>query len=61
MGFLMLFNTAAVITFVRPRLQGRPKGPWVEFSAFREPLYSLFAASIFLVLWGLYFAYYYIS
>ena len=60
MGFLMLFNTAAIITFVRPRLQGRPKGPLVEISAFQEPVYSLFAVGIFLVVWGLYFAYYYV-
>ena len=61
MGFLILFNTVMILTFVRPRLQARPKGPLVEFSAFREPVYSLFALGIFLVLWGLYFAYYYVS
>ncbi|KAI9890314.1 MAG: hypothetical protein M1814_004224 [Vezdaea aestivalis] len=61
MGFVILFNTAIVIVFVKPRLAPRPKGPLVEFAAFREKPYSLFAAGIFLALWGLYFAYYYLA
>ena len=61
MGFLILFNTVACLTFARPRLQRRLKGPLVDFSAFLDPVYSLFAVGIFLALWGLYFAYYYVS
>ena len=61
MGFLILLNTVACLTFARPRLQRRLKGPLIDFSAFLDPVYSLFAVGIFLALWGLYFAYYYVS
>ena len=61
MGFIILFNSIIIVTFVRPRLAPRPKGPLVEWGAFKEPVYSLFCIGIFLALWGLYFAYYYIS
>ena len=61
MGFVMLLNTLLIITFVKPRLAPRPKGPLVEITAFRERAYSLFAIGIFLALLGLYFAYYYVS
>ena len=61
MGFLVLFNTIVILVLARPRLQRRLKGPLVEFSAFLDPVYSLFAIGIFLAVWGLYFAYYYVS
>ena len=61
MGFLVLFNTIAILALARPRLQRRLKGPLVDFSAFLDPVYSLFAVGVFLALWGLYFAYYYVS
>ena len=60
MGFVILFNTAIVITFAKQRPVIRKKGPLVEWAAFREPPYSLFAIGIFLALWGAYFAYYYV-
>ena len=60
MGFVMVFNTAIIIALARPRLGGRIKGPIVEWSAFQELPYSLFAIGIFLALWGIYFAYYYV-
>ena len=61
MGFVILFNTALIITFIKPRLAPRPKGPLVEWAAFRELPYTLFAVGIYLALSGLYFAYYYVS
>ncbi|KAI9703717.1 MAG: hypothetical protein M1836_007487 [Candelina mexicana] len=61
MGFVMLFNVIIIITFVRPRLNARPKGPLVEWAAFKEAPYSLFTVGIFLTLWGTYFASYYIT
>ena len=60
MGFLILFNTMTCLTFARPRLHGRPRGSLVDISAFLDPVYSLFAVGIFLAVWGLYFAYYYV-
>lgn len=61
MGFVILFNTILVIVFIKPRLGARPKGPLVEWAAFKELPYALFAIGIFLALLGLYFAYYYVS
>ncbi|KAI4211284.1 MAG: hypothetical protein LQ351_005968 [Letrouitia transgressa] len=61
MGFVILFNTILVIVFIKPRLGARPKGPLVEWAAFKELPYALFAIGIFLALLGLYFAYYYIA
>lgn len=60
MGFVMLFNTAIIVALARPRPASRIKGPIVEWSAFRELPYTLFAIGIFLALWGVYFAYYYV-
>ncbi|KAK6196495.1 hypothetical protein LQW54_011488 [Pestalotiopsis sp. IQ-011] len=45
----------------RPRLPPRSTGPIVELAAFAEASYTLFAMGIFLVFWGVYFAFYYVS
>lgn len=60
MGFVMLFNTAVIITLAKPRHASRIKGPLVEWSSFREWPFTLFSIGIFLTLWGVYFAYYYV-
>jgi hypothetical protein len=44
----------------RPRLVNRIKGPLVEWAAFHELDYTLFAVGIYLTLWGLYIAYFYV-
>jgi len=44
----------------RPRLVNRIKGPIVEWAAFQELDYTLFAVGIYLILWGLYIAYFYV-
>lgn len=61
MGFIMIFNTGVIITLARPRHASRIKGPLVEWSSFREWPFTLFSIGIFLTLWGVYFAYYYVS
>ncbi|KAL7928413.1 major facilitator superfamily domain-containing protein [Trichoderma chlorosporum] len=59
MGFVFVFNSAITLLIVRPRVAARKSGSLVEWTAFKELPYSLYAIGIFLTLWGLYFAYYY--
>ncbi|KAL8701586.1 MAG: hypothetical protein Q9201_004830 [Fulgogasparrea decipioides] len=61
LGFVMLGLQALALAFVRPRLPPRKSGPLVEWAAFRELLYTLFAIGMFLVFFGLYFAIYYVG
>lgn len=56
MGCLIVSNILA-----RPRLPPSSTGPIVELTAFTEASYTLFAVGIFLVFWGVYFAFYYVS
>ena len=60
-GFLMLAFQLLALVLARTRLPPRKVGPLVEWSAFTELPYVLFAISIFFVFWGTYPAYYYIS
>ena len=60
MGFVILFNTILIILLARPRTLRKSSGPFVEWQAFHEPAYSLFAVGIFFVLWGIYIAYFYV-
>lgn len=59
MGFVFITNSAITLAIVRPRVVARKGGPLVEWAAFKELPYLLFAVGTFLALWGLYFAYYY--
>lgn len=61
MGFLMLATMSFPLAFSRTRLPPRQTGPLVEWSAFKELPYLLYAIGITLCFWGLYFAYYYVS
>lgn len=61
MVFVQLFNAIVILTVARPRVGARKKGSIVEWTAFREAPYSIFTVGMFLCLWGLYFAYYYVS
>lgn len=60
-GFVMLAVQITTLTFTKPRLPPRKTGPMVEWGAFKEPSYALFATAMFLNFWGLYFAFYYIG
>jgi MFS family permease len=60
-GFIMLAISLLAGTFIRPRLPPRRTGPIVEWVAFKEPPYLLFAVGSFLMFWGLYPAFYYIG
>lgn len=46
---------------LRPCIPGRKTGPLVEWSAFKEVTYSLFAAGSFLNFYGMYFGLFYVS
>ncbi|KAK4989963.1 hypothetical protein LTR50_002874 [Elasticomyces elasticus] len=61
MGFIMAGTMIFPLIFVRARLPPRRTGPLVEWAAFRELNYSLYAAGVTLCFWGMYFAYYYIG
>ena len=60
-GFVMLALQVVALAFTKPRLHPRKAGPIVEWGAFRELPYALFAIAMFLNFWGLYFAFYYIG
>ena len=69
MGFIVLFNAAVMLALVKPRFTppGRKNnsnvtsGGFFEWSAFREPPYTLFCTGMFAVWLALYFAFYYVS
>jgi MFS family permease len=61
MGFVIFFNTIVILSIARVRLPPRKTGPLVEWSAFREPSYTLFCIGMFFNLWAVYFAYFYVS
>ncbi|EEH35000.2 hypothetical protein PAAG_06047 [Paracoccidioides lutzii Pb01] len=53
-GFLTL-------AFLRQRVLHRKGGPFIEWAAFKEIQFSLFAVAMFLNFWGIYIAFFYIS
>jgi MFS family permease len=61
MGFVILFNSIVILLIARVRLPPRKTGPLVEWSAFKEPSYTLFCVGMFFNLWAVYFAYFYVS
>lgn len=60
MGFVILANLALIITLARTRIPPRTTGPIIEWAAFKELPYVLFTIGMFLTLWGVYIAYYYV-
>lgn len=60
-GFLMLAIHAVTLAFSKPRLPPRKSGALVEWTAFKEPPYTLFSTGMFLVFLGLYPAFYYVG
>ncbi|KAF3059477.1 Riboflavin transporter MCH5 [Daldinia childiae] len=61
MGFVVMFNASVMLIFARTRLPPRPRGPVVEWTAFKELPYSLYTAGAFCVLWSVYLIYNYIN
>lgn len=61
MGLVMGVTMVLCAVFLKPRLPPRRSGPLVEWAAFRELPYALFATGSFLMFWGLYVVFYYIG
>jgi MFS family permease len=61
LAFVMLAFAVAGVALLKPRLPPRKSGPWVEWGAFKEVPYLLFAAGMFLLFWALYFGFFYVS
>lgn len=60
-GFVTLGTHIPSIFLFRPRLPPRKTGPYVEWAAFKELPYTLFATGMFFVFWGLYTAFFYLG
>ena len=61
LGFVTLATNLLAIAFLRPRLPPRKSGPIIEWAALREKPFVLYCAGMFLQLWGIFFAFYYVS
>ncbi|CAG8133133.1 unnamed protein product [Penicillium olsonii] len=61
LGFISLATLTPCVIFLKQRLPPRQSGPLVEWSAFREMPYLLFALGMFLNFWGLYVGFFYIG
>jgi hypothetical protein len=61
MGLVMATTMVFCAVFMKPRLSPRRAGPLVEWAAFKELPYALFAMGSFLMFWGLYVVFYYIG
>ena len=60
MAFVILFNSVIVLSIARVRLIPRKLGPLVEWNAFKELHYTIFCLGMFLSLWAVYFAYFFV-
>ena len=61
MAFVILINALVILAIAHVRLPRRKTGPLVELDAFKEVPYTLFCIGMFLNLWAVYFAYFYVS
>lgn len=61
MAFVILLNATVFLAVARTRLPPRTAGPLVEWTAFRDPAYSLFCTGMFFNLWAIFFAYFYVT
>ncbi|KAB8076711.1 major facilitator superfamily domain-containing protein [Aspergillus leporis] len=61
LGFISLATLTPCLIFLKQRLPPRQSGPLVEWAAFKEPSYALFAIGMFLDFWGIYVGFFYIG
>ncbi|KAE8375301.1 major facilitator superfamily domain-containing protein [Aspergillus bertholletiae] len=61
LGFISLGTLMPCLLFLKQRLPPRQSGPLVEWAAFKEPSYALFAIGMFLNFWGIYIGFFYIG
>jgi MFS transporter, MCT family, solute carrier family 16 (monocarboxylic acid transporters), member 3 len=60
-AFVALFLSVAAVLMIRPRLLPRTSGPLIEWEAFRELPYVLYALGAFLFFWALYFGFFFVG
>ncbi|KAL8280124.1 hypothetical protein RQP46_007454 [Phenoliferia psychrophenolica] len=60
-GFLTLGMLLIGCIAINTRLPPRKRGRWIDFSHFRDPLFSFFVAGEFLIMWGLYTPFFYLQ
>lgn len=61
LGFVNLACLCLAMCFMRPRLPPRKSGPIVDWKAFKEPVFVLYASGLFFAMSSLYFTLYYVS
>lgn len=61
MAIVITFNSIVILAVTRTRVAVRKPRSLFDLRAFKELWYSFFAAGSFLTLWGVYFAYFYVS
>lgn len=61
LGFISLVTLIPCVLLFKQRLPPRKSGPIVEWAAFKEGSYLLFAIGMFLNFWGLYVAFFYVG
>lgn len=61
MAFIISFNSVVAFSIAHVRLPPRRTGPLVEWNAFKELSYTLFCVGMFLDLWAVCFACFYVS
>ena len=61
MSFVVTFNAAMILSFTKTRVPVRKPRSILDTRAFKERSFTLFTVGSFLALWGLYFAYFYVS
>lgn len=61
MALVVLVNSIFIVLVTRTRVAPRKAGPLFELAAFKELPYTLFTVGCFIELWGLYFAYFFVS
>ena len=61
MFLVVLVNYVVALMLVRTRIPPRKTGPFFELVAFKEAQYTLFLLGTFLILWGVFNVYYYVS
>ncbi|KAJ5154100.1 Major facilitator superfamily domain general substrate transporter [Penicillium coprophilum] len=61
LGFISIATLTPCVLFLKQRLPPRKSGPIVEWAAFTELPYLLFAIGMFMNFWGLYVGFFYIG
>lgn len=61
MALVVLVNSVYIVLAMQTRIAPRKLAPLIEIKALREVPFTLFTIGCFIELWGLYFAYFFVS